>query len=119
VRRLPHWNEQVDVIWYEDALAYLEVTEEQLGEMVQAQTRDQRGHDIIVTGRSDYELVMALYAAHVRAEGRPAQVCHTLEEALGVVGLVELPSALAHDTTPEAVLRWTITPGEGTLAMEE
>ena len=105
------WEDHFDVIWFEDNITYLEVTVEQLDRMVEAQTMQETGRDLIVTARTDYKIVMALYAARVRGEGRPARVCNTLEEALGAVGLSELPDALRPDRGADYVSHWQVRPG--------
>jgi hypothetical protein len=111
VHSLEEWDHQFDVIWFEDAITFLEVTPVQLDRMVDAQTMQEQGRDIIVTARADYEMIMTLYTYRVRSRGRPARVCNTLVEALDVVGLKELPEALAPHKEPTYVRRWEIHPG--------
>jgi hypothetical protein len=97
VRRLqsdPDWRPTFDAIWDERGITLLDVTPDGLDEMVDAQAEGQVGADVVVTEREDRELVQRLYALRVRARGRPATVCDTLDGALAAVGLGALPERL-------------------------
>jgi hypothetical protein len=111
LRTLEPWSEDLDVIWVEDELAYVEVTPEEIDAVAEAHTNGAAGKDIIVSGRSDYDLAMALHAVQRQTQKRPAAVCATLEEALSVVGLSECPEGLAPDRSPIATCRWQVVPG--------
>jgi hypothetical protein len=98
VRRLrtdARWTDDTDVLWDEREIRRLDVTPEDLAEMVDEQTSGQTGQDIVLTGREEHEMVMRLYTWRVRANGRPAHVCTTLQCALDLLNLDELPPELA------------------------
>lgn len=88
------WRPTYDAIWDERGIAVLDVTPEGLEEMVSAQVDEQTGKDVVVAARETHETLQSLYARLVRARGRPAVVCATLDEAVGAVGLDALPAAL-------------------------
>ncbi len=90
----PSWSHDFAAIWDERGLTALEVTLEGMDAMVEAQATGEVGPDIIITDQEDYEIVMRLYAWRVRVRGRPAKVVTTLEEALGCLGLEELPASV-------------------------
>ncbi len=94
LRNDPAWRDSFDVIWDERDITIFDITPEGLEEMVDAQTSGQTGNDIVVSSRESRSLVLQLYAMRTRARGRPAEVFETLDEALGVLGLSELPMDL-------------------------
>lgn len=91
----PGWSSSFAGIWDERGIDQLDIIPTDLDEMVEAQAHGQTGLDIIITAREDHELVQRLYAWRVRARGRPATVCSSLEEALACLGIDALPPDLA------------------------
>jgi hypothetical protein len=90
----PDWHDDYHAIWDDRLIGELIVSSEGLDEMVDAQVSNSSGLDLIVTRRPNHAMLMKLYAWRVSKRGRPARVCSTLEEALDLVGLKELPEAL-------------------------
>lgn len=90
----PNWKHDYAAIWDERGIWSLDVSQEDLEVMVKGQAKGEFGPDIIVTVRDDHQAVMKLYAWRVRARGRPAQVCSTIDEALSLLGLEQLPPEL-------------------------
>ncbi len=87
------WSDETNVLWDERGIRRLDVTPDDLREMVEQQTSGQTGLDIVLTGREEHEAIMRLYTHRVRTHGRPAHVCHTLQCALDLLGIGELPSS--------------------------
>lgn len=94
LRADPEWSDAFDVIWDERDVAVLDITLDGLEAMVDAQTDGQTGRDLVVSRRESRADVLRLYAVRTRARGRPAEVCETLRDALGVLGLDALPAPL-------------------------
>ena len=90
----PAWSFTYAAIWDERGITSLDVTPQDLEAMVSAQAKGQVGPDIVITVREDHEALLQLYAWRVRARGRPATVCRSLDEALAILELDELPPHL-------------------------
>ncbi len=88
------WTDHTAVLWDERDVRRLDVTLDDIEEMVEQQTSGQHGPDIVLTRREDHEAVMRLYTHRVRKTGRPAQVCSTLQCALDLLGIDALPPEL-------------------------
>ena len=94
LRTSPDWSDDVASLWDARHLTSLDVTPGGLEDMVESQTDSAVGPDVIVSADPDHVMLLRLYAWRVRGRGRPATVCATLDEALGVLGLDRLPSGL-------------------------
>ena len=90
----PAWSHHNAAIWDARALLILDVTPEGLDEMVEAQANGELGPDIVISNNEDHVGLLRLYAWRVRGQGRPAEVCTTLEQALALLGMKQLPAAL-------------------------
>ena len=88
------WHHHYALIWDERGITSLDVTPDELDQMVEAQEGAVIGPDLIVTTREDYEDLFQLYAWRVQARGHPASVCRSLQKALALVGLDALPESM-------------------------
>lgn len=88
------WAHDYAAIWDERGITSLDVTPDDMDVMVKGQAGIETGPDVVVTAQEDHELIMKLYAWRVRARGRPATVCSSMEEALDHLGVDELPPRL-------------------------
>lgn len=90
----PKWDFRFDVLWDGRAVTSLVVTPDDIPEMVEAKTEHSVGKEVIVAVRSVDKMIADLSALLMRARGREAHAFYTLDEALDVLGLSELPTTL-------------------------
>ncbi len=91
----PGWRPDFDAIWDCSRVSAHIILPEEVGPIIDQTVRGQTGRDVLVESRSLGEsLFSRMLAVTSRARGKEAHSCHTLADALAVLGRAELPPAL-------------------------
>ena len=90
----PAWDPAYDVIWDGRGITELVLGTEDVKRNVEAKSVDSYGRDLIVVSR-DIDYLAARLEAHLaRTRGKEMRVFRSLDDALAVLGMDELPPAL-------------------------